>query len=69
MCGTFHRKFLYHAVHMIFSSMFDEAEMDPNEKRESKLVFIGKNLDAEELKRFLSVACTLQSLSKFDLNN
>lgn len=45
------RKFLYHAVHMIFSSMFDEAEMDPNEKRENKLVFIGKNLDAEELNR------------------
>ena len=44
------RKFLYHALHMIFSSMFDEVEMDPNEKRESKLVFIGKNLDAEELK-------------------
>ena len=44
------RKFLYHAVHMIFSSMFDEVEMDPNEKRESKLVFIGKNLDAEELR-------------------
>ncbi|CAL6304299.1 unnamed protein product [Bathycoccus prasinos] len=32
------------------SSMFDEVEMDPNEKRESKLVFIGKNLDAEELR-------------------
>jgi len=45
------RKFLYHAVHMIFSSMFDEVEMNPNEKRESKLVFIGKNLDSEELKR------------------
>ena len=44
------RKFLYHAVHMIFSSMFDEVEMDLNEKRESKLVFIGKNMDAEELR-------------------
>ena len=28
------RKFLYHAVHMIFSSMFDEAEMDPTRTRE-----------------------------------
>jgi hypothetical protein len=58
------RKFLYHAVHMIFSSMFDEAEMDPNEKRENKLVFIGKNLDAEELKRGFKQCMHTQELEQ-----
>jgi len=43
------QKFVYQAVHMIFNGNFDEA-WQPGEKRESKLVFIGKNLDHAELK-------------------
>jgi len=42
------RRFVYHAVHMIFNGNFDD-EWTPLEPRESKLVFIGKNLDAKEL--------------------
>ena len=44
------KKFVYHAVHMIFGGDFAE-EWDEDEERVSKLVFIGKNLDHEELKR------------------
>jgi len=42
------QRFVYHAVHMIFSGSFDEPWGD-DEPRESKMVFIGKNLDGEEL--------------------
>lgn len=41
-------KFIYQAVHMIFTGEFDEKWGD--EKRTNKLVFIGKNLDHEEIK-------------------
>ena len=41
-------RFVYQAVHMIFTGDFME-KWEPGEKRESKLVFIGKNLDRAEL--------------------
>jgi G3E family GTPase len=45
------QKFVYQAVHMIFNGNFDEEETwKEGETRESKLVFIGKNLDKEALK-------------------
>merc|ERR1712118_103542 len=45
------QKFVYQAVHMIFNGNFDEEETwKEGEARESKLVFIGKNLDKEALK-------------------
>ena len=43
------RKFVYQAVHMIFNGDFDEEWAD-DEERVSKLVFIGKNLDHNELR-------------------
>jgi len=43
-------KFVYQAVHMIFNGDFMEA-WTPEEKRESKIVFIGKNLDHEMLRK------------------
>merc|ERR1712159_402512 len=44
------KKFVYQAVHMIFNGNFDEEEeWGPDEKKESKLVFIGKNLDHAKL--------------------
>jgi G3E family GTPase len=43
------KKFVYQGVHMIFNGDFDE-EWAPDEQRESKLVFIGKNLDKEGLR-------------------
>merc|ERR1712216_272342 len=42
-------KFIYQAVHMIFNGDFDDP-WGPDEKRQNKLVFIGKNLDHEGLK-------------------
>merc|ERR1719235_740310 len=45
------KKFVYQAVHMIFNGNFEDDEVwGPDEERESKLVFIGKNLDKEALK-------------------
>jgi len=43
-------KFVYQAVHMIFNGHFDDECWKEGEKRQSKLVFIGKNLNHEELK-------------------
>ena len=43
------QKFLFQGVHMIFTGEFDSAWAE-GEERVSKLVFIGKNLDHEELK-------------------
>jgi hypothetical protein len=45
-------KYVYQAVHMIFQGNFDyEEKWAPDEKRVSKLVFIGKDLDKEGLKK------------------
>jgi G3E family GTPase len=44
------QKFVYQAVHMIFHGSFEDEEWAEDEARESKLVFIGKNLDKEALK-------------------
>merc|ERR1712167_116663 len=43
------QRFVYQAVHMIFNGNFTEA-WEPGEPRENKLVFIGKNLVAAELR-------------------
>jgi len=43
-------KFVYQAVHMIFNGHFEDECWKEGEKRQSKLVFIGKNLDHKELK-------------------
>jgi G3E family GTPase len=44
-------KFVYQAVHMIFNGNFDEEEKwGEDEPRSSKLVFIGKNLNHDELR-------------------
>jgi G3E family GTPase len=43
-------RFMFQAVHMIFNGNFDEP-WQADETRESRFVFIGKNLDHDELKR------------------
>ena len=57
-------RFVYQAVHMIFTGNF----MEPwaaGEKRESKLVFIGKNLNREELTAaFLECQMTPEAIEK-----
>ena len=58
------QKFIYHAVHMVFDGSFDE-EWEPNETRASKLVFIGRNLDAKALAaRFNACLATKENLEK-----
>jgi len=59
-------KFVYQAVHMIFNGDFDEEELwEEDEPRESKLVFIGKNLDKKELEEgFAACAYTEESQKK-----
>ncbi|KAK3234759.1 hypothetical protein CYMTET_55002 [Cymbomonas tetramitiformis] len=49
------QRFIYQAVHMIFNGNFDDP-WGPDEARESKLVFIGKNLNHDELRAGFS-AC------------
>merc|ERR1711988_1067674 len=58
------QKFVYQAVHMIFNGNFEE-EWAQDEKRESKLVFIGKNLDHAALKEgFAACIVTPEVLEK-----
>ena len=57
-------RFMFQAVHMIFNGNFDEP-WEPSEKRESKFVFIGKNLDHAELKEgFLACIQTPELVAK-----
>jgi hypothetical protein len=51
------QKYVYQAVHMTFNGEFGD-EWVAGEERESKLVFIGKNLDKEALKKSF-VACLM----------
>lgn len=57
-------KFVYHGVHMLFNGAFEEA-WGEDELRDSKLVFIGKNLDAKALAaRFDACLATPENLKK-----
>merc|ERR1712137_733892 len=44
------KKYIYQAVHMIFDGNFDDQTWKEGEQRQNKLVFIGKNLNHDELK-------------------
>ena len=58
------QRFVYHAVHMLFSGAFDEL-WDDGEARVSKMVFIGKNLDAKALAaRFNACLVTPENIQK-----
>jgi G3E family GTPase len=60
------RKFVFQGVHMLFDGGFMD-EWDAAEKRETRFVFIGKNLDKDELvKGFL--ACKVEDPElRFDI--
>ena len=47
------KKFVYQGVHMIVHAIFDDnaAKWGPDEPRVNKMVFIGKNLDKDTLRR------------------
>ena len=58
------RRFAYHAVHMTFEGDFDQAWAE-GEPRQSKMVFIGKNLDANALAAsFNACLATAENLTK-----
>merc|ERR1711934_753023 len=58
------QKFVYHAVHMLFCGDFAE-EWEPKEEKESKLIFIGKKLDHEALrKEFASCVVTEENIQQ-----
>ena len=57
------QRYVYHAVHMLFSGGFD-APWTAGEPRESKMVFIGRNLDAKALaSRFDACLATPENLA------
>jgi G3E family GTPase len=57
-------RFMFQAVHMIFNGDFDEPWAE-DEKRQSKFVFIGRNLDHDELKEgFLACIQTPEMIAK-----
>jgi len=62
------QKFVYQAVHMIFNGDFDEAWAQ-GETRESKLVFIGKNLDHGELKAAFAACAVSEELRQKKLRS
>ena len=58
------KKFVYQAVHMIFNGNFEDSWAE-GEKRESKLVFIGKDLPKDELRAgFAACAATAEAKQK-----
>lgn len=57
------QRFVYQGVHMIFHGEF-ESRWNDNEKRDNKLVFIGKNLDATELKKSFQACLFTPELEK-----
>jgi len=58
------QKFVYQAVHMIFNGNFED-EWAEGEPRESKLVFIGKNLEPAKLREaFTACLVTSESLEE-----
>ena len=60
--------FLYQAVHMIFNGDFDESWTE-GETRQSKLVFIGKNLDHAELKAAFAACAVTEDTKTKKLKN
>jgi G3E family GTPase len=43
------KKFVFQAIHMLFTNSQDVGSWEPAEERRCKMIFIGKNLDREEL--------------------
>ncbi len=48
-CKGMNEKYIFQGVGMLFSGGFSDIEWKPDEKRECRFVFIGRNLNTEEL--------------------
>merc|ERR1712146_413102 len=59
-------KFIFQGVGMLFSGGFDKTKWRQDEKRESRFVFIGKNLDAEFYREGFN-ACKVDRPLRFPL--
>ena len=59
------RKFVFQAVHMLFGGQPRE-EWGPEERRTSRLVFIGKHLDRAELEASLR-ACMMDATNELSV--
>lgn len=58
-------KFVFQGVGMLFSGCFSDAEWAPDEKRECRFVFIGKNLDKKGLiDGFMDCKCSSETRFK-----
>lgn len=60
------QKFVFQGVGMMFSGSFDTVKWKEGEKRESRFVFIGKNLDLEFLKMTFE-ACRVTDELRFEV--
>ena len=60
------QKFIFQGVGMLFSGGFDEQKWKPNETRESRFVFIGKNLD-HQFYREAFLACSADKPLRFEV--
>lgn len=54
------QKFVFQGVGMLFSGGFDETKWKKNEKRESKFVFIGKNIDTDFYRKGFMACCDVK---------
>jgi len=54
------QKFIFQGVGMLFSGGFDETKWKKDELRESKFVFIGKNLDDEFYRKGFMACCDVE---------
>jgi G3E family GTPase len=57
-------KFIFQGVGMLFSGGFSEKKWGPNEKRESRFVFIGKHLDKDMYRKGFE-ACKTETKLRF----
>jgi hypothetical protein len=44
-------KFVFQGVHMLFGGYFTQDKWAPGEKRQGRFIFIGKNLDHDEIRQ------------------
>jgi len=62
------KKFVYHAVHMLFCGDFAE-DWTAGETKESKLIFIGKNLNHSELRKSFNDCVVTEEFIKKELES
>jgi len=62
------KKFVFQGVHMVFNGSFSEMTRKADEPRESRFVFIGRNLDKEALMKGL-MDCKVPEVLRFNVGD